>query len=69
MSHSDYIEGQRLSLGDPPFSSIIQAAMRKAGGSNLSKLQKGWPEIWSDLQARYDAPGGRLSEDHHASNG
>lgn len=68
MSHFDYIEGQRLSLGDPPFSSIIQAAMRKAGGSNLSKLQEGWPEIWDELQTRYDAPGGLLPEEQHANN-
>ena len=46
-----------------PFYSLIMAAMREADSDNLAKLQAAWPEVWADLLARYDAPGGRLPDD------
>ena len=60
MSYHDYRVGQEIVVDDPSFAAIIQAAMRKAGGDNLDILKAGWPNIWRDLQARYEAPGGLL---------
>ncbi len=60
MSYHDYRVGQEIAVDDPTFAAIIQAAMRKAGGPNLDILKTGWPDIWRDLQARYEAPGGLL---------
>lgn len=63
MSYHDYIKGIELLLDDPPFYALIQAAMRKADTDNLEKLKKAFPEIWEELEARYHAPGGMLTED------
>lgn len=49
-----------LGLGHPPFYALIMAAMRKADSVNAGRLQRAFPEIWNELQARYDAPGGCL---------
>ncbi len=58
MSHYDYIESQ--SLYRVPFHALIMAAMRKADTPNLEQLKAAWPETWSELEARYHAPGGYL---------
>lgn len=63
MSHYDYIAGQEILLKDPPFYALIQAAMRKADTDNLEKLKSCWPEVWEELKARYDAPGGLLEKE------
>ena len=63
MSLYDYEVGREISVHDPPFSSLIQAAMRKADTRNSEKLQEMYPEIWEELQARYNAPGGILPSD------
>jgi hypothetical protein len=61
VSYYDYLIGRELMIPDPPFYSLIQAAMRKADDHNLEKLKRAWPEIWEELEARYHAPGGILS--------
>jgi hypothetical protein len=64
----DYEQSKRiecgLSVGDEPtFSALVMAAMRRADSSNALILRCGWPDVWAELQARYDAPGGRLATD------
>ena len=58
MSLHDYQESKGLS--DKSFYSLIMAAMRKADYDNMEKLRSAWPEVWHELQARYNSPGGLL---------
>lgn len=60
MSQFDYIASRALGSPDVPFAALIMAAMRRADTENLAKLQAAFPETWQELQARYDAPGGKL---------
>lgn len=60
MSHYDYERSQELAKDENPFASLIMAAMRRADSTNLEALKVGFPEIWDELQERYNAPGGRL---------
>ena len=62
MSLYDYRKALELSRDDPPFYSLIMAAMYKADPDNRSKLRQMFPETWAELDARYHAPGGYLSE-------
>lgn len=50
-------------LSDQPFYALIMAAMRKADSYNAEKLRYVFPEVWVELQERYNAPGGFLRED------
>lgn len=65
MSLYDYEVGKQIvgKYGDDEFYGIIQAAMRLADTDNLEKLKVAWPEVWADLQVRYNAPGGNLPDD------
>lgn len=56
----NYKAGLELMKTDPPFYALIQCAMRKADTVNELKLRTMWPEVWDDLKARYNAPGGVL---------
>jgi hypothetical protein len=58
MARYDYIASRELSL--QPFYALIMAAMRKADSYNLEALKKAFPEVWIELQVRYNAPGGFL---------
>ena len=62
MSLHDYQVGQHIESqhSDDDFYGLIQACMRLADDDNLAQLKAAWPETWSDLQARYFAPGGIL---------
>ena len=60
MSHYDYVRSLELGMADEPFYALIMAAMRKADTDNGEKLRNAWPEIWNELRARYNAPGGTL---------
>jgi hypothetical protein len=60
MSFYDYRASKEIAAKDWPFRALIMAAMRKADGDNLSLLIGCWPEAWSELRQRYDAPGGIL---------
>lgn len=60
MSYHDYVESRRIASYDPAFAAIIMAAMRKADSGNATRLQSAFPEIWSEFEARYNAPGGKL---------
>ena len=66
MSAYDYKESLRIAKLDPPFYATIMAAMRKADDTNLARLLAAWPEVWAELQARYNVPGGVLPEEQAA---
>lgn len=63
MSHYDYEKSKEISAEDPPFASLIMAAMRKADTENTAKLKGAFPQIFNELQKRYWAPGGLLPEE------
>lgn len=66
MGYLEYQGSKRLSLcahevcAGNAFYSLLMAAMREADSWNASKLQEVYPEVWSELQRRYNAPGGKL---------
>lgn len=62
MSLYDYLQSQQLCKTDPPFYSLIMAAMRQADTDNRQLLCEAFPAVWAELQARYNAPGGVLRE-------
>ena len=63
MSLYDYKVGQQIvfQYGDDEFYGLIQACMRLADTDNLQRLKIEWPNVWNDLQKRYNAPEGLLS--------
>lgn len=63
MSLYDYEESKRVAAGDVPFYALIMAAMRRADSFNLHILQAAFPDVWDEVQARYNAQGGRLESD------
>jgi len=63
MSHFDYEASKRISLDDPPFYALVMAAMRQADTTNTEKLKAAFPEVYDELRARYNAPGGILPTD------
>lgn len=58
-----YQVGRELSFDDHSFYGLVMAAMRKADTGNLARLKAAFPEVWVDLEARYNAPGGVLPTD------
>lgn len=67
MSWHHYEAGREIEAAmherDWPFYGLVQAAMRRADTANRDLLKAAWPEVWEDLKARYDAPGGVLPDD------
>lgn len=63
MSLHEYEEGRDIAVKDPPFYALIQAAMRMADSDNLEMLKGCWPEVWVELLARSNAPGGMLQSE------
>jgi hypothetical protein len=62
MSSHDYKMSKWISMHKLPFYALIMAAMRQADTSNTAKLRAAWPDVWDELQARYNAPGGYLND-------
>lgn len=58
-----YRASQELMREDPSFYALLMAAMRKADTVNHARLIAAFPEVWADLDARYNAPAGILSSD------
>lgn len=58
MSYYDYQVSRPLADNDPPFYSLIMAAMRRADSINAVILRAAYPEVWEELQERYSTPGG-----------
>lgn len=67
MTWHDYQQSKTFADGDPWFTALIMAAMRKADHVNERKLRAAWPEVWDELQARYNAPGGYLPGEQSGS--
>ena len=65
MSLYDYTTSLDLTMHHPPFYGLIMTAMRQADSVNLAKLITAWPDVYAELRARYDAPGGKLPDDPH----
>lgn len=63
MSFHDYQASRAIVSGDPPFGALVMAAMRRADSYNLGRLQAVFPQVWDELDARYNAPGGILPGD------
>lgn len=53
MSLYDWNVALRLSAADPPFYSLIMAAMLKADTTNQALLRQAWPDIWTEIEKRY----------------
>jgi hypothetical protein len=63
MSLHDYQVSKQLAALDAPFYALIMAAMRQADTHNQVRLRNQWPQVWDELQARYNAPGGLLVDE------
>lgn len=66
MSLYDYTAAREIVGLDKPFCAVVMAAMRQADTTNAAKLRAAFPEVWDELQARYDAPGGYLPTEYWA---
>lgn len=64
----NYRESLEIARNDYSFDSLIMAAMRKADSDNIELLKKAFPDIFTELKARYNAPGGFLSEQERLAN-
>lgn len=42
------------------FYALVMVLMRNADISNQAKLKAAWPDVWAELEERYNAPGGLL---------
>lgn len=60
LSRYDYEASKVIVAKGHPFYALIAAAMTQADFKNLVYLRTAWPEVWRDLEARYNAPGGVL---------
>lgn len=60
MSLYDYQVSKEIAQQDYPFYALIMAAARRADTTNLQILRAMWPEMVSELEERYNAPGGYL---------
>ncbi|MDD7812597.1 hypothetical protein PP713_08510 [Mycobacterium sp. CSUR Q5927] len=66
MSRYHYEMSREIVAADWPFYALIMAAMHRADTSNAALLRTCWPEVWDEVQARYNAPGGVLPTDPEA---
>lgn len=63
MSLYDYDESKQITMRSYSFYALIMAAMRQADTDNLDRLKQAFPQVWRELQARYNAPKGELYDD------
>jgi hypothetical protein len=64
MSQHTYANGRIISRMYG-FQDALEAAMRLADPDSLAKLKAGWPEVWDELNRRYNAPEGLLPGETH----
>lgn len=64
MSLHDYEASREMGHTDQPFYGLIMAAMRRADDDNLAVLVGAWPEVYDELDRRYNARGGLLPGEH-----
>ncbi len=60
MSLYDYLASQKVLSRHYPFYALLMALMSQADTDNAFKLRMMFPEVWDELQERYDAPDGLL---------
>ena len=63
MSLHEYGQAIELHRSGVQFYALIMAAMWGADTENTEKLRAAWPDVWSEVYARYHAPGGVLDSD------
>ena len=63
MSIYDYKLSIEIAARDEPFYALIMAAMRRADSDNSIKLAEMFPETYTELVLRYNAPEGKLKDD------
>lgn len=60
MSVFDYDAARQVHSARWPFYALIMSAMLQADTTNQAKLQAAFPDVWAELAARDNAPGGLL---------
>lgn len=63
MSLHEYLTSRALERLDPPWYAMLMTLMRRADSTNLDKLRAAWPDVWRELLARHNAPGGLIEGD------
>jgi hypothetical protein len=63
MSRHEYEVSRHIASHDLPFYALIMAAMRQADSNNIQLLSAAFPEVYEELDARYNAPNGYLPTD------
>ncbi len=63
VSLHEYEFAKRLANSGAPFRAFLMTAMRRADTTNVAKLRAAFPDVWDEMNARYNAPGGRLDTD------
>lgn len=69
MSLFDYRAAAEIGRTDPPFYSLIMAAMAKADTVNLARLRAAFPDTYREFEQRYNAGGGILPTDPEFTGG
>ncbi len=69
MSLHGFEVAMQLGRGNTPFGALIMAAMAKADTANVEKLREAWPDVWEELNARYNAPGGLINGEVAGTDG
>lgn len=59
----DYWRSRRLKQEDFPFNAALAYLIQTADSNNMLKLLKCWPDEVEEIQMRYDAPAGAITED------
>jgi hypothetical protein len=63
MSLHEYRVSAEIARLNFPFYALVMAAMRQADDRNLAALRAAFPNIWTELDTRYNAPGGLVPEE------
>lgn len=69
MSYYYYEESKIIKRQNFPFYALIMAAMRQADTTNADLLRTAFPDVWDELDARYNAPGGLLPHEKVRQSG
>lgn len=60
----DYRDSRRLDGEvEASYYALLMLVMRRSDTANVAKLKAAFPDVYDQLQRRYDAPGGVLPED------
>lgn len=59
-----YKVSEEIDQHDYPFYAMVASLMKRADTMNAQLLKAAWPEVWTELEKRYNAPGGVLEGEH-----